>query len=301
MARPSTPSAATAPSPPSTSQGKESWRFDAQKRYGKFRIAFGMHSTPALFKGKLYMQLIHEGGGKVVCIDAANGKEVWKIVRESEGVAENKHSYASPFVWTDGKKAYLVTHGQDYAIAYSLDKGKEIWRLAGLNPQEGYRNDLRFVASPVCTPGLIVVPTAKNKSIVAVKPDAKGRIEIGGEGELWRNSRGTPDVPSPLVHAGLVYLAGESGSLTVLEASTGKLVYKKQPGAGRHRANPVLADDKLFLVGRDKGTVNVVAAGKEYRLLGKNTLPDVFGASPAVSGGRLYLRGLKALWAIEAK
>ena len=281
--------------------GKELWRFDAQERYGKFKIAFGIHSTPVLHDGKLYMQLIHDGGGQVVRIDAATGKEDWKIVRQSDGVAENKHSYTSPFVWSDGKSAYLVTHGQDYAIAYALEDGKEIWRLAGLNPKDGYRNDLRFVASPVCTPDLIVVPTAKTKSIVGVKPDARGRIEVGGKGELWRNKSGTPDVPSPLVHDGLVYLAGEGGSFTVLDAKTGEQIYGKSPGKGRHRANPVLADGKVFMVGRDTGIVNVVATGKEYKLLGANKLPDVFGASPAVSGDRIYLRGLKSLWAIEAK
>ncbi|MBY0227923.1 MAG: PQQ-binding-like beta-propeller repeat protein [Gemmataceae bacterium] len=282
-------------------KGEEKWRLDVQKKYGRFQIAFGMHSTPVLHDGKLYLQLIHDGGGTVAKLDAATGKEEWKIERVSDGVAENKHSYASPFLWTDGKSAYLVTHGQDYAIAYTLDKGEEIWRLAGLNPEEGYRNDLRFVASPVCTPGLIVVPTAKNKSIVGVKPDAKGRIEAGGKGEAWRNKTATPDVPSPIVHDGLVYLVGEWGSFTVLDASTGKQVYGKPRGRERHRANPMLADGKVFFASRDSGTVKAVAAGKEYKLLGTNTLPDKFGASPAVSGGRLYLRGLKSLWAIEAK
>ncbi len=279
--------------------GKELWRFDAQKRYGAFRIAFGMHSTPVLHDGRLYLQLIHDGGGQVISIDTKDGSEVWKVKRESDGTAENKHGYTSPFMWTNGKDAYLVTHGQDYAIAYSLKEGKELWRVAGLNPQgDGYRRDLRFVASPVCTPDLIVVPSAKNKGVVAIRPDAEGRIEAGNKHEVWRLSSGTPDVPSPLVHNGLVYLAGEFGSITVLDAKTGTQIYKKTPGKGRHRANPVLADGKVYLVGRDTGVVNVIKAGKVYELLAANTLPDTLPASPAISGGRIYLRGLKSLWAL---
>jgi outer membrane protein assembly factor BamB len=282
--------------------GKQLWRFDAQERYGKFRIAFGIHSTPVLHEGKLYFQLIHENAALVVCVNAADGKQVWKVKRESDGTAENLHSYASPFMWSNGKDAYLVTHGCDYAIAYALADGKEIWRVAGLNPQgAGYRRDLRFVASPACTPDLIVVPSAKNKSIVGLKPNGEGRIEPGSKYEKWRLTTGTPDVPSPIIHDGLVYLAGEGGTLTVLKADDGKQLYKRPVGKGRHRANPVLGDGKVYIVGRDSGTVNVVKAGTTFELLASNKLPDIFGASPAVAGGRIYLRGLKSLWAIGAK
>src|SRR5207248_10522231 len=126
--------------------------------------------------------------------------EVWKVKRESDGTGENEHSYTSPIVWTNGKDAYLITHGNDYAIAHQLQDGKEIWRVGGLNPKDNYRRDLRFVASPVATPELIVVPSAKNHGIVGVKPDATGLVMPGSPGEQWRKTTSTPDVPCPLVH-----------------------------------------------------------------------------------------------------
>jgi outer membrane protein assembly factor BamB len=283
--------------------GKEKWRFNAQERYGKFRIAFGMHSTPVLRGDRLYQQLIHEGGGIVFCIDKSNGKEVWKINRKSDGFAENLHSYASAFMWQKGKEAYLVVHGNDYATAHKLEDGKEIWRVGDLNPQgRGYRRDLRFVASPVCTPNLIVVPSAKGKSIVGLRPEATGDVnKENNKFEQWRLDKGTPDVPSPLVYDGLVYLGGEGGSLTVLDAKTGKQYYRKQVGSGRHRGSPVYADGKIYLSGRDDGTVSVVQAGKEYKLLAKNKLPDKVPPAVAISGGRIYIRGYEYLWAIEEK
>ena len=116
--------------------GKEVWKFNAQEQYGPFQIQFGMHSTPVLHDGKLYLQLMHDGGQHVICLDAATGKEMWKVDRPSDGRAECLHSYASPFIWTDGKDAYLVTHGNDYTVAHDLKDGKEIWRLGGLNPKE---------------------------------------------------------------------------------------------------------------------------------------------------------------------
>ncbi len=60
------------------------------------------------------------------------------------------------------------------------------------------------------------------------------------------------------------------------------------------------ADGKLYLVGRE-GDMAVVKAGPTFEQVGKNKLPDVFTGSPAVSGGRIYLRGFNYLWAIGTK
>ena len=43
---------------------------------------------------------------------------------------------------------------------------------------------------------------------------AKKAKRTGDTFEQWRLSNKTPDVPSPLIHDGLVYLCGEGGELT---------------------------------------------------------------------------------------
>ena len=53
----------------------------------------------------------------------------------------------------------------------------------------------------------------------------------------------------------------------------------------------------VYLTARD-GTVTVVKAGPKFEALAENKLPDEIAASPAVSGGRIYLRGFKTLYAI---
>src|SRR5262245_36487366 len=85
--------------------GNETWKFNCQERYGSFRIMFGMHSTPLLYGDRLYMQLIHSGGARVVAVDKATGKDVWNVERKSDGHSENEHSYASPCLWHNGKEA----------------------------------------------------------------------------------------------------------------------------------------------------------------------------------------------------
>ena len=278
-------------------EGNEIWKFNTQDRYGRFQTQHGMHTTPLLYQDRLYLQLIHSGGAWVIALDPSTGKEIWKVPRKSDGYAENEHSYASPCLWHNGADAYLITHGNDYAIAHRLSDGSEIWRVGDLNPKENYRPDLRFVASPVATPDLIVVPTAKSGAVVGVRPDATGLIMPGKPGELWRIERDSPDVPSPLVVNGLVYLCRETGVLMCLDAKTGKNLYSQRTHTERHRASPVYGDGKIYLTARD-GVVTVIKAGPTYQVLATNRLEDHFTSSPAISNGRIYLRGFDMLYAI---
>jgi outer membrane protein assembly factor BamB len=283
--------------------GKEVWAFNVQQRYGKIRIQHGLHTSPLLDGDRLYLQLLHQDGANVIALDKANGKEVWKVERKSDGRGENKDSYASPMVWRKGKDAYLITHGNDYAVAHRLEDGSEIWRVGGFNPKDPgsrYRSDLRFVASPVATPDLIVIPTAKDHGVVGLKPDAEGLVLPGSKYEQWRLKSSTPDVPSPLVHDGLVYLCRENGALICLDAKSGKEQYNERLHSAIYRASPVFADGHVYLTARD-GVVTVVKAGPKFEKVAENKLPDDLAASPAVSGGRIYLRGWKTLYAIGTK
>ncbi len=277
--------------------GNEVWKFNAQERYGRFRIQHGMHVTPLLYGDRLYLSLLHSNGWYVIALDKATGKDVWKIRRDSDARAECKESYASPCMWHNGSEAYLIVHGCDYTTAHRLTDGQEIWRVGDLNPKNAYNMTLRFVTTPVATPDLIVVPSAKSGPVVGVKPDAKGMVTTGSPFELWRKGRITPDVPSPLVHDGLVYLCRENGTLICLDAKTGKDIYQERLHGGRYRASPVYADGKVYCTARD-GTTSVVKAGPKFQLLAANKLPDQIAASPAISNGRIYLRGFGTLYAI---
>ena len=278
--------------------GAEVWRAQLQERYGRFKLGFGMTTTPLVHEGAIYLQLIHSGGAWVVALDAATGKELWKSERKSDGVDECEHSYASVQFWPGG---VLISHGNDYTIGHDPKTGAELWRLGDLNPKEKYNKTLRFVSSPLATADLIVVPTAKGGAVVGLDPRAKGRIDRENAAhQRWRLNSGTPDVASPLLYDGIVYLSDNSGALTALDAATGAVLYKQRPDKDNHFASPAAGDGKIYLAGRN-GAVSVVAAGREFKLLSVNKLPDPFDASPAISGGRIYLRGSSHLWAIGTR
>lgn len=280
--------------------GNEVWNVDIQERYGKFDIQHGVHTTPLLHEDRLYLSLLHTGAHWLVALDKATGKEVWKIERKSDAVGESREAYASPALWQTEKETCIVVLGCDYTTGHRLQDGAEIWRLGDLNPKTNYSTALRIISSPLANPELLVVPTARGGIVVGIKPGAKGMIKAGDAAEQWRIGKGSPDVPSPLLYDGLVYLPRENGVLICMDAQTAKIHYQERLHVDRYRASPVLADGKIYLASRD-GTFSVVKAGPKFELLATNKLPDNFTASPAIAGGRLYLRGFADLWAIEMK
>jgi outer membrane protein assembly factor BamB len=292
-----------------TVAGEQVWKQNVQDAYGKFSIQFGMSSTPVLEDGKLFLQLIHGEGNPqtreavVVALDGLTGKQIWKVDRPSDAEAENEHSYASPVLYRDGSTKLLLSHGADVIVAHDLRDGHEVWRCGGLNRRDDtllpYDPTLRFVASPAVAPGLIVVPSAKQHPVIAIRPDGQGDITNVADRKVWSWKR-TPDVPSPIIHEGLVYLCMENGNLTVLEAESGKEVYSQATHRQRHRASPVWADGKLYLTARD-GRVTVVQSGREFKSLATNDLGEDQSASPVISGGTIYLRTFRTLWAIRGK
>ena len=291
-----------------TVDGKEVWKLDLDEVYGPLSIAFGMTSTPVHDNDRLYLQLIHGDGdaktddARILCLNARTGAKNWIRKRVTGAYNENEHSYASPMLYDDGKLKLLITHGADFTIAYRLEDGQEFWRCGGLNPHDDpdrrYHPTLRFVASPAAVNGMVVIPTAKNGPIFAVRPDVPGDITDNPQAHLWKRMQNTPDVPSPLIHDGIVYLCRENGDLLCLDGKTGEQLYLARTHRMRHRASPVYADGKVYLSSRD-GVISVVQAGRQFKLLARNKMEDSITSSPVISNGVLYLRTFGALWAIR--
>ncbi len=289
--------------------GQKVWQKDLQKEYGKFNIQFGMSTTPILDKGRLYIALMHgdmknkaeTSVGQVIALDAQTGDEIWMQLRKTDGVAETTHSYASPTIYRDDTREMMITHGADYVIGHSLDDGAELWRCGGMNPHgDSYNPTFRLVSSPVCGEGIIVVPTAKRGPVLGLKVDLEGNVTEDADALHWKLKKGTPDVASPVVYDGLVYLAGEKGDLTCVDASTGEVKYRKRLFSDKHRSTPVAADGKIFIAGR-KGKVFVIKAGPELEVLSENKIGEEITASPAVSNGRIFIRTYEALYAFGAE
>ena len=139
----------------------------------------------------------------------------------------------------------------------------------------------------------------------AVRAGAAGDVTPGdGEstsaGVAWSQPRAAPEMASPLLYRGHLYVLSRNGGIVACyNARTGQPVYRERlPGAGSFWASPWACDGKVFCLD-DDGNTFILQAGPEFKLLGKNALKDMFWASPAVAGDTLLLRGVDYLYCIK--
>lgn len=294
-----------------TVDGEERWKLDVNDRFGKLDIQFGMTSTPVLDGESLYLQLIHgpmkfddsSRIGKVIKLDKRTGNTVWEIDRVTDAAFECKHSYASPFIYRDAVREFLVVHGADCITGHRMEDGTELWRFGQLNgPTKTNPKDndptFRFVASPLVVPGMILVPTAKEGPVVALKvnDELKGDCSANTDLVAWISPR-TPDVSIPLLVDGLVYLLHKDGRLQCLDAKTGEEIYFSRTYTGQHRSSPIYADGHIYFQSSD-GHCTVVRPGRQLEIVATNMLDEPITASAVTANSTLFIRSYKALYAI---
>jgi outer membrane protein assembly factor BamB len=130
---------------------------------------------------------------------------------------------------------------------------------------------------------------------VSLSRDARGAVTAR---EMWRYAKSFVSVvPSPLILDGLIYSIKNGGILTVLSADTGEVVKMARVGSApaSYSASPVATGGRIYFANED-GTVAVVRAGKDWELVAANDLGEPLYATPALSKGRIYVRGQKTLF-----
>lgn len=116
---------------------------------------------------------------------------------------------------------------------------------------------------------------------------------------LWSESRGAPELPSPLYVDGRVYSVKNGGVFYCRDAATGETIYRGRVGApGGYFASPVFGDGKIYLAS-DQGQVAVLAAGDRLKVLKINDFGERIVATPALVEGVIYVRTDSRLYACQ--
>jgi outer membrane protein assembly factor BamB len=69
---------------------------------------------------------------------------------------------------------------------------------------------------------------------------------------------------------------------------------------GEYYASPVAADDKVFLASGE-GKITVLKASGAWEVLQVNDLGEEIHATPALDGGRIYVRTRSSVYCFGAK
>jgi outer membrane protein assembly factor BamB len=247
-------------------------------------VGYGV--SPILFENLVIMQCDDSGlNSFMVAFDKKTGKEVWRTPRKVDV------TWTTPVLVRTSTGTELVAAAAEAIIAYDPRTGKELWRHKGL--------ESNAVPTPVVSHDMVVVTSGYPQKI-ALAIRAGGRGDITGTPQLlWSYNKGTAYVPSPISYGEYVYLMTGNGSISCLDAGTGKVEYEgaRVPKSVTFWASPVAFEGKILLTSED-GDTFVIKAGPKHEVLGTNSLGEPVYASPAIADGKIFIRGEQNLYAI---
>lgn len=254
---------------------------------------WGTGSSPVLFNNTLYVLVDNEENSFLIAYNALTGNEKWKVDRDE------KTTYSTPVIWQHETENELVTLGSK-ARSYNPETGDLIWEF---KIKSGMA-----IPSPVFDSKHIYFGNAGGPrdigALYCVKAGASGDItpaegSLTNEYVIWADTLAGTANPSPVLHNGLIYLlSSRGGEIACFDASTGETVYKEKTGkSAACWATPWINNDRLFFYD-EKGVTQIIKTGREFEVLGSNTLDDKFWASIAVAGDAYIIKGVEKIYCV---
>ena len=241
----------------------------------------GFGTSPIVYGELVILTVDQDSDSFVIAVDRASGEVRWKAPRKVH--PEFNASYAAPCILhRDGAQDQLITSGWAHGVT-SIDpaNGRTNWEAAVL--------ERRPVGSPIIFDNLMLANCGEgsgNNTVVAVRPPSAA----GSEPEVVYtiDKTSAPYVPSLVAYGRLVFLWGDQGIVTCIDGNSGKIQWRERVG-GNYFSSPVRVADRVYCVSVD-GEVVALAAANEYKLLGRSPLGETSRATPAIAGGRMFLR-----------
>jgi outer membrane protein assembly factor BamB len=256
---------------------------------------WGPASSPIIWDGLVILQCDTQADSFLLALNAETGETVWKTSRDE------LPSWGSPTVVVTADGAQVVTNASNFIRGYDARTGRELWRLGG--------SSKITAPTPILANDLIVVASgrAPERPIFAVRPRARGDITLpegrtSSEAVAWSYTARGSYMPTPLAYNGLLYVLANNGVLDAYDVKTGREIYRQRLsriGSG-FSASPIAADGKIYLSNED-GDMLVVRAGRTFEQIASNSIGELLMATPALSDGVMYVRGMSSLFAIGNK
>ncbi len=273
-------------------EGKALW--SAEVGDGLDGRKWGSAASPMLADDVLIVTASPESGA-VYGFDKSSGKQLWKYASGELGG-----------IW-----ATPVLSGED--VALNAPK-----RIVALNPKTG---EERWTADGLKADAVSGSLLAAGGNLFSMGARGAGSLSVhphGTEAQVEWTGRDGANILTPIYHEDHLYWI--SGDLAhCRDARTGESVYSERlPGeeapagdgggqedwrarfASMDYASPVAANGLLYHT-RRRGEVLVVKLQPQFEIVSRNKFESDssdFSATPAISGGQLFIRSAKALYCV---
>lgn len=282
--------------------GKELWRV------ARPSVVHGF-ATPTLLGAD---QVVIPGSYLMTGYSIRNGEELWSVRGltwqiKTTAIAHDGTIYATG--WAPGADAGQSQPLPPFETAAAEIDANRNGKLeaAELNPSQ-YKHGGSWRAIDLDDSGAIDPREwgfyrgrrAARNLTMAVRPGA-ARGDLTDSHVLWRNDKFVPQVSSPLLYDGVLYTIKDGGILTSIDPRSGAIHKTARiPGAiDAYYSSPVAADGKLYIAS-EKGKLAVIKAGALWEPLHVADFDTGIYATPALAGGRLYLRTAAHLYCFAA-
>jgi outer membrane protein assembly factor BamB len=305
--------------------GKELWKdkYAAQAVTGAARRHPGPRSSPTVANGKV---LTIGVGGVLSCLDASNGKVLWRKDPFPKKVPRFFTSM-SPIVVDGMAIAQLGAQGNGAIIAYDLATGNEKWRWSEEGPDYGSPALLTVAGTKqIVTPtekSVVGIGVADGKllwQIPSIPPRraynaatpivdgqtviyaAKGRgtkaIKIGKQGnafitkELWSNPELGTQYNTPVLKDGLLFGLSDGGNLFCINAQNGQTAWTDGTQYDRGGFTAIVDAGSCLMALPSSSELIVYKPSKnQYQELAKIKVADTpIYSHPVIAGNRIFIK-----------
>ena len=251
-------------------------------------------SSPIIYNGVLIIQCDVLENSFLAAYDLKTGKELWKTKRDEYP------RWCTPNIYKDGNKTRIAVNGYKHRGGYDFETGKEVWRMSG-------GGDVP-IPTPVIGKNLIYFNSAHGPSspIYAIRTTAAGDLTLKS-GETvndfvkWSIPRGGSYIHTMLIYGDHLYNVNWNGSITCLDAASGKEIFNAKIGKSKSFiAAPVASDGKLYIVD-ELGTVYIIQDGDVFKQVAEIPLNDICLTAPSITDGMIFFRTQKYLIAVGKK
>ncbi|HEV3003463.1 MAG TPA: PQQ-binding-like beta-propeller repeat protein [Pirellulales bacterium] len=245
---------------------------------------FGYTGSPACVEDLVICSVGGQRGGTLTAFAAANGKVVWKSLKEHV-------SYSSPVIATIAGQEQVVAMTGPEVVGLAIADGRKLW---------GHPFQIQYdesICTPVVSDGHVLV-SGDGKPLTALAIERAGErwsVKVAWENRLLRSY-----LSSLVVRDGHAYGMNDGGEFACVALADGKTVWID--GNHGYYSTPVLAGSRLLSLNEQGEFAVLSATPDKYQVLGRSRLADdATWTSPAVVGSRIYVRSASGLRAFELR